>query len=162
MIDPAVQYSDKLGGAPHSKRSLRLWLRLLSCSTVVEKRIRALLEEEFGSTLPRFELLAALERHPEGLRMTELSSSMMVSNGNVTGVVSRLIRDRLVSRVCAPNDRRVATIRLTPKGRQTFAKMARVHEGWIDEMFGNLTGGQIDSLMKLLAHLRHSVESAAR
>ena len=98
MIDTAVQYSDKLGGAPHSKRSLRLWLRLLSCSTVVEKRIRALLEEEFDSTLPRFELLAALERHPEGLRMTELSSSMMVSNGNVTGVVSRLIRDRLVSR----------------------------------------------------------------
>jgi DNA-binding MarR family transcriptional regulator len=162
MIDPAVKHVDKLGGAPHSKRSLRLWLRLLSCSTVVEKRIRALLEADFGSTLPRFELLAALERHPEGLRMSELSSSMMVSNGNVTGVVSRLIRDRLVSRVRAPNDRRVATVRLTPKGRQTFARMARVHEGWIDEMFGELTGGQIDSLMKLLAHLRHSVESAGR
>jgi DNA-binding MarR family transcriptional regulator len=162
MTNPTSPYSDKLGGAPHSKQALRLWLKLLSCSTVVEKRVRALLEERFGSTLPRFELLAALERNPGGLTMTELSSSMMVSNGNVTGVVSRLIRDGMVSRETRVGDRRVASVRLTPKGRRTFTRMARIHEGWIEEMFSSLTDRQIGSLMTLLGELRRSVESAAR
>jgi DNA-binding MarR family transcriptional regulator len=159
MINPSPEYSDKLGGAPHSKQSLRLWLRLLSCSTVVEKRIRARLEEECDITLPRFDLLAALDRHPLGLTMSELSSSMMVSNGNVTGVVARLIEDKLVSRESKAHDRRFATIRLTAKGRHVFTKMAQLHEAWIDKMFSGLTDGQIESLMKLLGRLRSSVET---
>ena len=90
---PATTYRDKLGGAPHSKRSLRLWLKLLSCTMIVEKRIRARLDSEFATTLPRFDVLAALERHPEGLTMGQLSRFMMVSNGNVTAVVNRLLED---------------------------------------------------------------------
>ena len=91
-------FSDRLGGAPHSKQSLRLWLKLLSCAMVVEKRLRARLDEDFDTTLPRFDVLAALERHAEGLKMSALSESLMVSNGNVTGVVTRLIEDGFVTR----------------------------------------------------------------
>src|SRR5271156_7128708 len=85
-------FAEPLAGAPHSKQSLRLWLKLLVCTLIVEKRLRARLDEDFATTLPRFDVLAALERHPSGLRMSALSEFLMVSNGNVTGVVSRLLQ----------------------------------------------------------------------
>ena len=109
-------FSDRLGGAPHSKQSLRLWLKLLGCTMIVEKRLRARLDAEFATTLPRFDVLAALERHSQGLKMSALSEFLMVSNGNVTGVVSRLIEDGLVTRTVDREDRRSATVRLTPQG----------------------------------------------
>lgn len=151
-------FSEKLGGAPHSKQSLRLWLRLLSCSMIVEKRIRVRLEQEFETTLPRFDAMAALEREPDGLTMSQLSAAMMVSNGNVTGVIGRLIDEMLVVRTSESSDRRVSTVRLTRKGREAFQKMARTHEEWIDRMFADLTDTQIEQLMKLLAAMRHSIQ----
>lgn len=152
-------FSDRLGGAPHSKQSLRLWLKLLSCSMIVEKRLRARLDEDFNTTLPRFDVLAALERHAPGLKMSELSESLMVSNGNVTGVVSRLIEDGLVTRTVDQADRRSATVRLTRKGRDGFLKMAQAHEQWMDEMFADLSDNQAGDLMRLLTHLRGSIEA---
>ena len=154
-----VNFSDKLGGAPHSKQSLRLWLRLLSCSMIVEKRLRTRLETDFHTTLPRFDVLAALERHSLGLKMSELSESLMVSNGNVTGVVTRLIEDGLVTRTVDQEDRRSATVCHTRKGRDAFLKMAADHERWMDEMFSGLSDNQIDDLMRLLMHLRCSIEA---
>jgi len=153
------KFHDKLGGAPHSKLSLRLWLRLLSCSMIVEKRIRARLDEEFGTTLPRFDVLAALERHPEGLTMGQLSGYIMVSNGNVTAVVNRLLQDGWILRTTDKNDRRVATVRLSRKGRQIFLKMAAVHEQWIDHMFQDLSEQKIEDLMGALAQMRLSIET---
>ena len=118
---PAV--IEKLGGgAPHSKQSLRLWLKLLSCTTVIENWLRNRLRAEFGTTLPRFDVLAALDRHPEGLRMGELSRYLLVSNGNVTGIVQRLEEEGLIEREQAPNDRRAIRVRLSPKGRALFAR----------------------------------------
>src|SRR5208282_4581879 len=152
-------FSDRLGGAPHSKQSLRLWLKLLSCSMIVEKRLRARLDEDFYTTLPRFDVLAALERHAEGLKMSALSESLMVSNGNVTGVVTRLIDDGLVTRTVDLRDRRSATVRLTRKGRDGFLKMAQAHEQWMDEMFADLSDNQAGDLMRLLTHLRRSIEA---
>jgi DNA-binding MarR family transcriptional regulator len=152
-------FSDRLGGAPHSKQSLRLWLRLLSCSMIVEKRLRARLDADFRTTLPRFDVLAALEHHADGLKMSELSESLMVSNGNVTGVVPRLIEDGLVTRTVDRQDRRSATVRLTRKGRDAFGKLAAVHEQWMDTMFADLSGNQIDDLMRLLTNLRRSIEA---
>jgi DNA-binding MarR family transcriptional regulator len=149
--------SDRLGGAPHSKQSLRLWLKLLSCTMVVEKRLRAKLGADFGTTLPRFDLLAALERHAQGLKMSALSEFLMVSNGNVTGVVSRLIEDGLVTRTVDEEDRRSATVRLTRKGRDSFLKMAASNERWMDEMFADLSDHQIEELMRLLTHVRRSI-----
>lgn len=151
-------FVEKLGGAPHSKESLRLWLRLLSCSIIIERRIRAKLEEEFSTTLPRFDVLAALERAPDGLTMSELSAALLVSNGNVTGIVNRLIEDSLVVRTAESDDRRICTVRLTRKGREAFQRMARAHERWIDRMFADLSDNQINQLMKLLAAVRHSIE----
>jgi DNA-binding MarR family transcriptional regulator len=160
MVDVANHpFSDKLGGAPHSKRSLRLWLRLLSCSIVVEKRIRARLGEHFKSTLPRFDVLAAVERHTDGVTMTALSDSLMVSNGNVTGVVTRLIEDALLTRTVEIKDRRSATVRLTQKGRDHFLRMASIHEQWVDEMFADMTEREMSELMKLLTVLRRSIEA---
>lgn len=152
------EFPDKLGGAPHSKLSLRVWLRLLSCSTVVEKRVRARLEEEFGTTLPRFDVLAAIARHPDGPTMSQLSRSMMVSNGNVTAVVNRLMEDGWIVRAVEGRDRRVATVRFTRKGRTAFAKMAEAHEKWIDEMFAEIPDAELESLMETLATVRRSIE----
>ena len=149
---------DKHGGAPHSTASLQLWLRLSSCATVVEKRIRARLEEEFGTTLPRFEVLAAIGSHPTGPTMSQLSRSMMVSNGNVTGVVNRLIVDRLVVRTTDGKDRRVATVRLTRRGRAWLTKMEQSQERWVDRMFADLSDERLEHLMGMLSTLRSSVE----
>jgi DNA-binding MarR family transcriptional regulator len=152
------EFPDKLGGAPHSKLSLRMWLRLLSCATVVEKRVRARLEEEFGTTLPRFDVLAAIARHPNGPTMSQLSRSMMVSNGNVTAVVNRLVQDGWIVRSVEGRDRRVATVRFTRKGRTAFAKMAEAHEKWIDTMFSEIPAPELESLMEALAAVRRSIE----
>jgi DNA-binding MarR family transcriptional regulator len=159
VAEQLIRYRDKLGGAPHSKRSLRLWLRLLSCSMIIEKRIRAKLDADFDTTLPRFDVLAALERQPEGLTMGQLSRSIMVSNGNVTSVVNRLLDDGWVARTSEKADRRVATVRLTRQGRQAFLKMAETHEQWVDHMCAGLSDAHIDELMRLLGDLRASIEA---
>jgi DNA-binding MarR family transcriptional regulator len=152
-------FADRLGAAPHSKQSLRLWLKLLGCTLIVEKRLRTRLDADFGTTLPRFDVLAALERHAGGLKMSALSEFLMVSNGNVTGVVARLIEDGLVTRTVDQEDRRSATVRLTRKGRDSFLKMAAANERWMDAMFADLSGHQIEDLMRLLSHVRRSIDA---
>ena len=136
-------------------QSLKLWLRMLSCTVRIENEIRARLRASFGITLPRFDLMAQLERHPEGLRMGELSKRMMVTGGNVTGITDQLERENLVQRVPDPNDRRAWAVRLTPEGRQAFAGMAAVHERWIDEMLADIPGEDKTSLIALLASMKH-------
>ena len=160
MTTATRAFAEKLGGSPHSRTSLRLWLRLLSCSMIIERRIRTRLEEEFATTLPRFDVMAALEREPDGLTMSQLSAALLVSNGNVTGIVNRLIEELLVVRTLESDDRRIATVRLTRKGRATFQKMARGHEQWVDNMFAGVTEVQMEQLMKLLAVVRHSIDES--
>jgi DNA-binding MarR family transcriptional regulator len=154
-----VIVADRLMAPAHSKQSLRLWLKLLSCTLIVEKRLRTKLDADFATTLPRFDVLAALERHPEGLKMSALSEFLMVSNGNVTGVVSRLIADGLVTRTVDREDRRAATVRLTRKGREAFLRMAAANEGWMDAMFGDLSDREMEELMRLLGHVRRSIDA---
>ena len=125
---------------------------------VIERRVRTRLEEDFETTLPRFDALAALEREPDGLTMSQLSAALLVSNGNVTGIVNRLIEELLVIRTAESEDRRIATVRLTRKGRETFQRMARKHEEWVDKMFAGVTDAQMEQLMKLLATVRHSID----
>jgi len=146
-------------GAPDAKRRLRLWLRLLTCSGLVERAVRRRLREEFAVTLPRFDLMAALDRTPAGLTMGELSARLKVSNGNVTGVVERLVGEGLVERTALPTDRRSYKVALTTAGRAAFAAMAERHAGWIDRLLGDLSDGEIEQLMGLLARLRRTVES---
>ncbi|MCU0764243.1 MAG: MarR family transcriptional regulator, partial [Hydrogenophaga sp.] len=117
----------------HSEHAqeLRLWLRLLTCSQLIEKRVRTQLRERFDTTLPRFDLMAQLERHPEGLKMKELSHRLMVTGGNVTGITDQLVAEGLVERVGVEGDRRAFLVRLTPAGRKVFERMAIEHEDWI-------------------------------
>jgi DNA-binding MarR family transcriptional regulator len=146
------------GKAPSSKERLRLWLRLLSCAHLIERELRRRFEGEFDATLPRFDVMAALNRHPEGLTMGSLSRWLRVSNGNVTGVVSRLEADGLVSRQPRPNDQRVIDVRLTDDGRAAFDSLARAHEGWVDELLGGLDADGARTLMDLLGQVRTAID----
>ena len=141
------------------KDSLRLWLRLLTCSTMIEREVRARLRSQFGATLPRFDMMAALEREPDGLNMGELSRRLMVSNGNVTGVADRLAREGLVKRWSPPADRRSSRLALTARGRKEFTAMAKAHQGWIEEMLAGFNAAERDALMALLAKLKLSIGS---
>ena len=147
-------------GAQAHKHELRLWLRLLTCTTMTETLIRGRLRERFGMTLPRFDVLAQLARAAEGMTLGDLSRRMMVTNGNVTGLVERLVADGLVVRTPRPDDRRTVSVALTEAGRQEFAQMATEHEGWVADAFGGLSEDDIGQLMQLLARLKGSVGAA--
>ncbi len=139
------------------KADLRLWLRLLTCSNLIEGEIRRALRDRFDTTLPRFDFLAQLERAPDGMTLGDLSKRMMVSNGNVTAVAEPLLQAGLIERSPMPADRRVQIVKLTPLGRAEFAKMAEDHEGWIATLFAGLRPGEISDLLRLLAKLKSSV-----
>ena len=136
--------------------ALRIWLRLLTCTQLIEKRVRAGLREQFATTLPRFDLMAQLERHPEGLKMNALSRLLMVTGGNVTAIDDQLEKEGLVERLDEPADRRAFRIRLTAPGRKTFAEMARAHEEWVVELLAGLSRREQDELLRLLAKAKES------
>ena len=141
---------------------LRLWLRLLTCTQLIEKQVRNELREQFATTLPRFDLLSQLERVPEGLKMNELSRRMMVTGGNVTGITDQLVTEGLVERVDVAGDRRAWRVRLTARGRKLFNDMAQQHEAWICDAFSSLSPKEINQLHKLLGKVKqHSHQQMA-
>jgi DNA-binding MarR family transcriptional regulator len=135
-------------------QALKLWLRMLACTMRVENAIRSRLRTGFDITLPRFDLMAQLERQPEGLRMGELSRRMMVTGGNVTGIVAQLEREQLVARVIDPQDGRAFVVKLTPAGRTAFGEMAAVHEGWVAELFRDIPTSDKAQMIKLLDKMK--------
>jgi DNA-binding MarR family transcriptional regulator len=139
---------------------LRLWLRLLTCTTLIEGEIRRRLRQEFDVTLPRFDFMAQLDKSPGGMTLGELSRRMMVSNGNVTGLSERLVALGLLDRRQSPSDRRAQLVSLTQEGRRAFRAMARAHAGWIAEIFSDLTSADADALMRLLARAKASARGA--
>jgi DNA-binding MarR family transcriptional regulator len=142
------------------KNELRLWLRLFSCKTLIENEIRRRLRDHFDITLPRFDLMAQLDKAPGGMKLGELSQRLMVSNGNITGLVDRLVAQGLLDRQPAPNDRRAQLVKLTPEGRRSFRAMAAAHEAWIAEIFGDLTATDRDTLMRLLGKAKAAAQQA--
>ena len=140
--------------------ALKLWLRVLTCTNLIESQLRGRLRESFKSTLPRFDLLSQLERNPKGLTMGELSSLMMVSGGNVTGLVTQLVKEELVSRTPLESDRRTFLVKLTARGKRHFSKMAKAHESWIVEMFSSMNHDQQEVLMESLGMLKNSVRES--
>ncbi len=145
-------------------QAIKLWLRMLACTTRIENIIRQRLRSEFGTTLPRFDLMAQLDREAEGLSMGELSARLMVTGGNVTGIVDQLEGEGLVVREDHPTDRRAFRVRLTAAGRRQFRRMAAVHEAWIVELFDGWDAAQKNQVHGLLAtlkqHLTRSQENA--
>lgn len=142
-----------------TRLDVRLWLRLLACTSLIERQVRRGLRRDFDTTLPRFDLMAQLFRAPEGLSMGELSARMMVTNGNVTGLAERLVQEGLVERRPAAGDRRRQTVVLTPSGLAAFRRMTPAHAGWIDGMVAGLSNDEKQQLMGLLARLKQSVET---
>jgi DNA-binding MarR family transcriptional regulator len=139
VAKPAENVVDmEMSTGADSHMGLRLWLRMLTTTNLVQAELRKRLRAEFDTTLPRFDLMAQLERHPEGLKMTELSRRLMVTGGNVTGITDQLEKEGFVARDTDPNDRRSISVKLTPDGRALFDRMAVAHEQWVVEMFGGL------------------------
>jgi len=134
--------------------ALRLWLRLLACTNRVEAPLRTRLRTQFDVSLPRFDLMAQLDRHPQGLKMRELSRRLMVTGGNVTGLTDKLVAEGLVERGEDPADRRAYTVRLTAEGQRQFRTMARAHEAWVAELFQGLSARQQAQLFELLGALK--------
>ena len=143
-----------------SKARLRLWLRFLKATRAIESELRDRLRAEFDTTLPRFDVMAALSRQPEGLKMSQLSGVLRVSNGNVTGIVDRLAEDGLLERVAVPGDRRASRVRLTEEGRTQFTAQAAAHEAWIAEMLADFDAGEAESLAHRLTALDPRRETA--
>src|SRR5262245_40814642 len=158
-LDLLPDRNDRESGlARDDKMELRVWLRLLTCANLVEGQVRNGLRETFDITLPRFDLLAQLDRAPEGLTMGELSNRLMVSNGNVTGLTERLVSEGLVARLPSPRDRRESRVKLTAQGKRVFDRMTPVHERWIDELFAGLSRIEMTQLLELLGKLKSSLQ----
>jgi DNA-binding MarR family transcriptional regulator len=141
----------------HDHDALRLWLRLFTCTAMIEGQVRTRLREEFSMTLPRFDLMAQLQRYPQGLKMGELSRRMMVTGGNVTGLTDQLVGEGLVERRPIPGDRRAHAVCLTVKGRSMFDAMAKAHEQWIVELTDGIAEPDRDVLYRQLGTLKHAV-----
>ena len=155
---PVVDFESRASRADHA--ALRLWLRLFTCSLMIERGIRARLRQRFTITLARFDYLSQLERFPDGLQMQELSRRLMVTGGNVTGLTHQLVAEGLVERRRIHDDRRVQVIRLTAKGRRIFGAIAAEHERWVVELFAGLKAVERDRLHALLGQLKAAVAEA--
>jgi len=155
MAIPRIR--EKLEGASTPQTEVRVWLRLLSCTTIIEKRLRRRFVARFDTTLPRFDVMAALERHPDGISMGELSRALLVSNGNVTALVRQLQSDGLTMARTDPRDGRSSIVALTEQGRRHFAELAAAHRGWIKRMFAGISRDDQKALYDLLAVLKLSI-----
>jgi DNA-binding MarR family transcriptional regulator len=147
-----------------TRTSLRMWLRLLACSNLVEREVRGRLRDQFDTTLPRFDVLAQLDaasREPQReLTMSELSRRLMVTNGNLTSLVERLVKEGSVRRETSPTDRRTQVVRLTAAGKRSFDLMAPEHQRWIDSLFSGLSTTEQTLMFELLGKLRNSVQQS--
>ena len=151
----------KVAERPHDhKDELRLWMRLFTCKELIESEVRRRLRASFDVTLPRFDLMAQLDRAPKGMTLGELSQRMMVSNGNVTGLVERLVEQGLIDRRPSEKDRRAQIVTLTAEGRRFFRAMARANGGWIGEMLAELSQTDIETLLRLLGRTKASARRA--
>jgi DNA-binding MarR family transcriptional regulator len=158
---PQLSVTDRESAiARDDKLELRVWLRLLTCANLIESRVRAGLRADFAITLPRFDLLAQLDRAPDGLTMGELSDRLMVSNGNITGLVERLVGEGLIARAPSPGDRRRSRVRITAAGKRAFDAMTPTHERWIDSLFAGLSRTEMADLLALLAKLKRSIQAS--
>ncbi len=157
-VRPALDHESRVDDDDH--RALRLWLRLLTCSSLIEARVRSRLRAEFDCTLPRFDLVAQLDRHPEGLKMGELSRRLMVTGGNITGITDQLEADGWVERTGVENDRRAWLVRLTPRGSKAFRQMAAVHERWIVELFAGCDERDQETMFAALGRLKNALRLA--
>lgn len=152
------EFATGAGSETTAKNRLRLWLRLLKVSRKVESELRENLRREFSTTLPRFDVMAALSRYDKGLKMSALSNVLKVSNGNVTGIVDRLVTDGIIIRTPVPGDKRASLVHLTPKGAEEFARQAKAHEVWVDRLLSGIEADDAESISLLLKQASKRIE----
>jgi DNA-binding MarR family transcriptional regulator len=154
--------SKRAQGDNHAATPLRIWLRLLTCTNLIESRVRGRLRQHFSSTLPRFDMLAQLDmaarESREGLTMGELARRLLVSNGNLTGLTTRLVKEGLVTRTTSARDRRAQRVRLTVAGKRAFNAMAADHRAWIESMLAGMDGDESKQLYELMGRLKDTVQ----
>ncbi len=155
LVEPRVDAETRIHDDHHV--SVRLWLRMLACTNRIESFVRQNLQANFATTLPRFDLMAQLERAPQGLKMSELSQRMMVTGGNVTGITDGLEKEGLVVRESDPADRRVFRVKLTAEGQRQFRRMAADHEQWVIALFDGLSMKHKNQLVELLGKLKRHI-----
>lgn len=155
----SVKTKPRQTGPSLSKQRLRLWVRILRVARAIEAEVRDRLRVEFKVTLPQFDVMAALERKPDGMTMTELSRFLMVSNGNVTGIIDRLVSDKLVARQAPADDRRAIIVRLTPRGLKEFTAMAKAHQAWVDGLLSEFDAAGADTLIRHLDGLSSRIRN---
>jgi len=154
MPNKAQTAIEKQEQTPRKKRALRVWLGLLTSSQLIEKQVRARFRTEFDTTLPRFDVMAALAREPKGQTMGDISRWLLVSSGNVTGIVSRLVADGLVTRTRTVDDRRTHLVRLSRKGQAEFERLSSTHEQWIKELLCGMDRQEMATLDELLRKVK--------
>lgn len=159
LIDAHVDAETRIRDDHHL--SVRLWLRMLACTNRIESVVRQKMQANFQTTLPRFDLMAQLERSRQGLKMSELSQRMMVTGGNVTGITDGLEKEGLVVREVDPSDRRVYRVRLTAEGQRQFRRMAAEHEQWVIGLFQGMSARSKEQLAALLGELKHHISHTA-
>lgn len=152
-----LKLREKHEGQLEERTDVRVWLRLLSCAMIIEKRLRRRFIDQFDTTLPRFDVMAALDRHPDGITMGELSRSLLVSNGNVTAIVRQLESEGYAVSRPAADDRRSTIVALTAAGSRNFAQLAGAHHAWITHMFAGMSLEEKTGLHGLLATLKSSI-----
>ena len=157
MADTMVDPESRVHDAHHD--ALRLWLRLFTCTQLIERVIRARLRRDFNTTLPRFDLMAQLQRNPDGLKMGELSKRLLVTGANVTGITDQLVGEGLVKRESIEGDRRAFSVRLTPKGKRVFDAMAAAHERWVIELTAGMNDSKRNALYSLLGQFKRGLRS---
>ena len=157
MADTIVDPESRVHDAHHD--ALRLWLRLFTCTQLIERVIRARLRRDFNTTLPRFDLMAQLQRNPDGLKMGELSKRLLVTGANVTGITDQLVGEGLVKREPIEGDRRAFSVRLTPKGKRVFDAMAAAHERWVIELTAGMNDSKRNALYSLLGQFKRGLRS---
>ena len=157
LVEPNVDAETRIHDDHHL--SVRLWLRMLACTNRVESLVRQNLQAKFETTLPRFDLMAQLERAPQGLKMSELSQRMMVTGGNVTGITDGLEREGLVIREVDASDRRVFNVKLSAEGQRQFRRMAAEHEQWVIELFDGMSMKHKNQLVELLGELKRHIST---
>lgn len=149
---------EKLEQTPRRKMALRIWLRLLTSTQLIEQQMRGRFRTEFDTTLPRFDVMAALARDPKGQTMGDISRWLLVSSGNITGIISRLEEDGLVKRTRSAGDKRTHLVRLSLKGREEFRRMSSEHEKWIRNLLSGMTRKEMAALDELLSKVKVSLE----
>lgn len=160
MQEELVEQSFEQPWDSRNKQDLRLWLRMLACTDLIERDVRDSLRREFETTLPRFDFLSVLYSAEESLPMGEISHRLMVSNGNITALAERLEAEGMINRTPWPQDRRTLHVALTDKGRGQFERMAVVHEQWIAQVFSSLSDEEVDDLWRVLGTLKHALEAS--